>query len=445
MKIFHFKYTSAIWNNKTIVPLSLILLLTLPFDSIPLPIKAQFIPLTSLLCVMLLPALSLKKQMSFTPLCFAVITFFIFIAIHSILALLIESMFYAIEFTRIYAWLRQLMAVLAGISVFLILRLLFLKMSETSIVKAILIGALPSLFFCLLQIVSNIIDSTILLHLIETLREVLIPFGYNGQTRLSGLSFEPSTFAFYLDVIVLPFIFLVILEAKSFDILMNLFLVLTLTILGATFSSIGLVVLGCMLIISIFHNYKKKYFFLFILMIGGVYYILNLIFPYNYMILQIKLVLRGYMSDTLSDRFYGTISPFFKFFNSYIALGYGLGGTATHFYDIIPEQAQRFISSVRWENMPSLSTLMGRIFTETGLLGLTLFAMIPITGFMEINKIKKSVDITLRKNLLYVARIALIGTLAGYTIGFGSFALPYLWFWLALIDSRYILTIHKAP
>jgi len=131
-----------------------------------------------------------------------------------------------------------------------------------------------------------------------------------------------------------------------------------------------------------------------------------------------------------------------KSISSYSILGYGLGGTASYFSEIVPESAQEIIASVKWEGMPSLSTLVGRIFAETGLLGFILFLFIIKKTFWELNILLRK-KLPLDKHLfLSGARLGFFGTLMGIIFGFGSFHTPHLWLWIAVIDAQY-LKIHQ--
>jgi hypothetical protein len=47
--------------------------------------------------------------------------------------------------------------------------------------------------------------------------------------------------------------------------------------------------------------------------------------------------------------------------------------------------------------------------------------------------------------MLGAASLAIVGLVVGYTVKFGSFALPYMWFWLAYVDSRSLLSGREAP
>jgi len=177
-------------------------------------------------------------------------------------------------------------------------------------------------------------------------------------------------------------------------------------------------------------------FIVLLLFVGGFF----ILFPDNYAVWQMRSLLFGEWSLSITNRFYSTFGPFINSLSSYTLIGYGLGGTATHFPEIIPANAQEDIAAVSWEAMPNLRSLIGRILAEAGLIGLLLFAAIIILSLKELQHAHWASTDRLTRVFLKSARFALLSFLVGITLGHGSFALPYLWFWLAFVDSRYMLT-----
>jgi hypothetical protein len=132
-----------------------------------------------------------------------------------------------------------------------------------------------------------------------------------------------------------------------------------------------------------------------------------------------------------------TIGSSFTFF------GYGLGGTSTHLAEIVPPEGARAIAKVSWASMPNLKTLIGRIIAETGMLGLILFMYIFAISFREYNDITNAIKQESEMVAIKVSFISLMTTLFALSISYGSFATPYLWFWLAFIDSQ-LIKIHMS-
>jgi hypothetical protein len=115
-----------------------------------------------------------------------------------------------------------------------------------------------------------------------------------------------------------------------------------------------------------------------------------------------------------------------------------LGGTVSHFEDVLPKDVQAAVASVKWKELPNLSTLVGRIFAETGAVGFTLFCFICGVAFWEYRRTIHRVDDADDRKFLWSSRLGLIATLVSVAVAVGSFHMPYLWFWLAVIDARYI-------
>lgn len=423
-----------------LVAIGLLLILALPVESLPLPVRAQIIPLTSLLALPFLPFV--LKRIKVTPLMQAVIIFVLFTLLHSMVALFIDIGFLRAGTIRIYAWARQLAALLAGLAVFFVLRTALLYISDRALGSAVLVGAVPALALSLANVVWGVTGDKAAGILVTSVRSFLLPRGFNHPSRVSGLSLEPAHFAFYLAVIVFPIVLTRLRERKKSMALLCFSGLLT-TAFVWTFSTTGFIVLLSMLFGGIIFGVQRKLFLKLIVGIVVAITVMVSAFPSNYMIMQLRYLLSGLsggeFSLSITNRLYSSLGPFLTTFSSYTLLGYGLGGTASHFPEIIPPQAQEDIARVSWRGMPNLRTLTGRLLAEAGLIGLTLMSFVLFIAFRQLDLALKTPCDVPRRNLLQSGRFALVGLIVGYTIIHGSFALPYLWFWLAVIDSRYLL------
>lgn len=420
--------------------ISFLLLFALSFESIPLPIRAQIVPPTSILALLLLPFIITHTRL--TPLTKAVIFFVSFVLLHSLIALFIDVAFFGAEQLRILAWARQVIALIAGLSVFLVLKRTLTSVSDQLVIYAIILGALPALLLAILNIHWGITGGLWSGDIVTGIRSTLIPLGYNSPTRASGFSLEPSHFAFYLVVVFLPVCLTAIIVSNKrthWFILLGSALAAFIWTLSAT----GAIVLLAFVFSGIFLGPKRGIFIVIavVLLLSGIAFLI--LFPNNYMTHQINSLISGQWTGSIINRFYSTFAPFETMLSSYTSLGYGLGGTTTHFTEIVPPIAQQEIASASWEGMENLRTLTGRIVAETGLTGLSLYALIIIVCLQQLKSTiiveKCQTNIALLKS----ARLALIAYLVGSSIGHGSFALPYLWFWLAFVDSRYIISMRK--
>ena len=413
---------------------SFLLLFALPVDSLPLPIRAQVIPLTSLFAMLFLPFII--GRIHITPLFKMVILFSTFVLLHSVIALFIDYIILDRGEVRIFAWFRQVVALIAGLSVFFVLRRTLVHVSDRFVIYAVVAGALPALAVALLNILWGLGVSSLAGQIVTLIRTTLIPLGWTGPDRASGLSLEPSSFAVYLLVVIFP-ILVMLSNTGSWRIAVSIFAVV-LASLGWTFSVTGFAILLMMLLIGIFLGPRRVMFTLVMVLVAIMLTLFIHLFPQNYAVYQIDSLLKGQYTVSFVDRFYSTIGPFLSVFSSYSIIGYGLGGTVSHITEILPENITAAIMSARWENMPMLGTLIGRIFVETGFIGLSLFSLVVLAGLWEIRAILQREQNCSKKFFIRSARLALLATLMAYFITLGSFAFPYLWFWLAVIDSRYI-------
>ena len=128
--------------------ITFLLLFFLSIDSLPLPIQAQITPLTSLLALLFLPFTITCLRV--TPLLKIVIFFVVYALLHSVIALFIDLTALGAEEVRVFAWARQVIALLIGLSVFLVLRRILVSVSEQFIISAVIAGALPVLAIALL-------------------------------------------------------------------------------------------------------------------------------------------------------------------------------------------------------------------------------------------------------------------------------------------------------
>jgi len=425
---------TTIWQPSVMI--SFFLLFSLSFESIPLPIQAQIIPLTSLLAVFFLPFTMDRIRM--TPLFKMVALFSVFVLLHSVVALFIDVVASGAGEVRVFAWFRQVVALVMGLSVFFVLRRTLTSVSDRFIIYVIIAGALPALTLALLNVLWGLAGSAWAGVIVRDIRSTLIPLGYTSPSRASGLSLEPSHFAFYLVTIVIPICFVKLMMSRRLFQCIILF-GLVLTALVWTLSTTGFVTLFCFSLLGLLLGPERRLFgistSIVLLVVLGAF----ILVPNNYLVYAVKKLVSGQWGLSIINHVYGSIGPLLKGGSSYVLLGYGLGGIATHFKEIVPEVAWQSIQAVSWEGLPSLGSLFARILAESGLIGLLLFASVIIVSFRE-SKCKASRSINSpNRSLIRIGRLALIALLIGQTIGKGSFALPYLWLWLAIIDSRYII------
>ncbi len=422
-------------GNHWYVVIGAIMLLSLQFQTVPLGIKAQILPPSSLLALLFLPFM--LHSIPRSPLLSAVLLFGGYAAVHSSIGLFVDMMAIGGDM-RFVAWSRQFFALVAGVATFLVMRKAFLSMTDGQFLKFVVWGTIPALALAMLNILWGALGQGWAGAIVEGIRDWISPMGYTSAMRASGFSSEPSTFAAVLVVVVLPVI-LMLFSWRGYEKRYLALLVVTILAITWTFSSVGIILLLVLLFAGMFLGPGKRLmmkiasgFFLLLVMVVA-------LFPNNQIFRHAGSLLAGASNISFNDRYYGTVGPFMTTFSSLSMVGYGLGGTAVHFNEIVPANQRAAIMAVRWKEMPGLSTLVGRIYAEIGLAGLMLFLFFIFITFREIRATMRTGPPTVRRLFLATARLGFITTLVSLSTAFGSFHMPYLWLWMAVIDSRYIL------
>jgi hypothetical protein len=394
-------------------------------------------------CALPLVWVKLKKQ-ECSPLSRAIWVFVGFAFVHSVIALLIEVIVGNISYIRMLAWAKQCFTLAAGVSVFLVTRATIRQVSDRAVIRYVLVGSIPTLIVGYLNLVWGVTGSASLGSLVTALRLAFAPDGDVNPTRISGIAPEPSHFAFYLIIIVLPCILAALyggLPKMTYRIWL---LVASIALLG-TMSGTGFLIGAMTLIIGMKVNKSISAKNIIIISIGLMIMVgIVILIPNNYMAWQIEganhfAAGEGEASASLADSVFSTLGPFMRLPNSFTSIGYGLGGTATHLRSVLPSFAVDTIASVRSDSLPSLGTLIGKLVAETGLLGLFLFLRIIPRALSQL-RVLKSVNKhkTIGNGMALAVSFAIIGNLIGYALKQGSFALPFFWFWLGYCDGRYL-------
>jgi len=419
------------WKRAEVI--TFLLLVTLSVEHTPLPFRAQILPLTSILALAFLPVTVNKLEL--TSLFKVIMLFVAFVLIHSLFALLIDIVVLNVGDIRVLAWARQVIALGMGLAVFLVLRRTLISSSNRFVVYSIIVGAVPAILLAMLNILWYLTGNALAGDIVTVIRSAL-DYSFISPARVSGLSQEPAHFAQYLSIIVIPAASIAILTFKNRAFW---FIVLCACIVSFifTFSVTGFVVLMSAILSGILFGPRRELFVVLMIVLLGVTAVGLTLFDNNYAVIQVGRLF-GVWSLSITSRFYGAFGPFMKSFSSYTLLGYGLGGTATHFTDVVPEFVQSDVASVHWEDMPNLGPLIGRLLAETGLLGLILFTAIIIVCFREISFVSRHASNQTEILFIKIIRIGIIAYCIGPGLfGPGSFALPYLWVWLAVVDARY--------
>jgi hypothetical protein len=430
----------TIYNRGGIyVIIGILLILTMQFETVPFLTGVQIMPLTSILAFVMLPFIMYPVPR--TPLFNVTVLFIVFILLHSAVFLFIDIIT-GDSIIRLISWARQFIAVIFGISIFLILRICLLHLSDSDIVKYVIYGAIPPYLLVVVNILWGVAGQQWAGNIVIAVRTFVAPTGTYSPIRATGFALEPSHFATFIAILIVPLIF-VLIQQKKYTTPTILFILFTFVAFGWTFSLTGFIILFCVLVFGLFLGPNKRIILGISLIFISLLILAYIIFPENMIVRHLKMLLAGGVNISFDDRVYSTLSPFMTSFSSLTTIGYGLGGSVSHFLEIIPPEVQKSLLRVKWEHLPNLATLIGRIMAETGVLGLVLFTLIIYVGLKNIRILIRN-DNTLDNKVFYQsARLGLIGTVASLSFALGSFHLPFLWFWLAYIDSRIILYSEK--
>jgi hypothetical protein len=292
-----------------------------------------------------------------------------------------------------------------------------------------------SIIIGFLNFIWGFLNVQVIGEIVKGIRNFIAPYGYTSPFRSSGLLLEPSHFAAFIVIIIVPSL---IIYQKLYKKPAILILIVSFVSFLWTFSMVGFILLFLFAILEAILGPQRKYAI--IIGLGGVFlFIFVILFFSNTQIIRhLGTVITGNLSISIIDRFYSTFGPFLNLFSSFNIVGYGLGGSSYHLIEVIPKDLYIQIISVRWKELPSLGTLVGRVFAETGLIGLFLFFLIFTTGYKQVNKLIRFEDDEILKTCYKIVRIGYILSFLSFFFVFGSFHQPYFWFWLAVIDSVFI-------
>ncbi len=424
----------AMWESRFHVILGVLLLATLQFQTLPIPVGVQMMPLTSLLAVLFLVFVIHKIDRSL--LLTTIFVFVLYAIIHSIVALAAD-LSRGESALRFYSWARQIAALIAGFSVFLVLRASLQHFSNKMIAWAVIIGSIPALLLALLNIAWGGLKQSWAGVVVDGVRSFIAPLGYTSSMRASGFSEVPAMFAVVIAFVLLPLLFYLHQRGTRRGLVL-LLLLIVLIAFAWTFSIVGVLLILCLAFAGFLLGPKRTFFakiglFFLAAMVGVL-----VLFPSNQILRHARSLVLRQSNVSFTDRYYGTVGPFMMSYSTLTMFGYGLGGTVSHFEDVLPKEVQAAVASVKWKALPNLSTLVGRIFAETGAIGFALFCLILGVGFREYQQTLRRARDPDDQLFLLTSRLGLIATLASVAVAVGSFHMPYLWFWLAVIDARYI-------
>lgn len=416
------------------VPLGGLLLMTLQFQTTPAPFAVQIIPLTSLLALLFTPFIISDIRRS--PLLMMMGVFVAFVLIHSLVLLIIDLAAGEPQL-RFFSWLRQFAALLAGFSVFLVLRETVQHLTDRQVVRYIVWGSLPALLLGIVNILWGGFQQKWAGTLVTGIRSFVAPLGYTAPLRASGFSQEPATFAAVIVIVLFPVLFYMY-EVKYRAWKIILYFVLVVLAFVWTFSVVGVALFAALVAVGIVFGPRRKFFgrigiISVAVLIAGLFLI-----PSNQILRHGRSIVLGQSNVSFIDRYYGLVGPFLMTFQTYTVIGYGLGGTVSHFEEILPKEVQSAVASVKWKELPNLSTLVGRIYAETGAVGLAFFLGALGVTFWEFRLTIARAREPGRRAFLSAGRLGFVLACVASAMTLGSFHMPYLWLWMAILDARFL-------
>jgi hypothetical protein len=413
--------------------------MTLQFQTTPAPFEVQIIPLTSLLALAFLPFIMFDIRRS--PLLLVMGVFVGYVLIHS-LVLLVIDLAAGEPALRFFSWLRQCAALIAGFSVFLLLRETTQHLTDRQITRYIVWGSLPALLLAIVNILWGGLNQQWAGAVVTGVRSFVAPLGYTAPLRASGFSQEPATFAAVIVIVLFPVLFYMYeVQYRMWKTILY-FGVVVLAFVW-TFSVVGVALFAALVAVGILFGPRRKFFrriglASLAVLVAGLFLI-----PSNQILRHGRSIVLGQSNVSFIDRYYGLIGPFLMSFQTYTVFGYGLGGTVSHFEDVLPKEVQAAVASVKWKELPNLSTLIGRIYAETGALGLAFFLGALGMTFWEFRRAMNRAREPNRVAFLFAARLGFILACVASAMTLGSFHMPYLWLWMAIVDARYLQSLNE--
>lgn len=395
------------------IKLSKLTIFSFPFEGtlFKLGLPLQTFPLTHFI---LIPFYSkFLSKIVLTPMSKILFFIFTYTTLVSLFLLFYEVIFLDSD-ERIYFFLRQFVSFLLGIIFFIFLRYLFLKHNNQKIFSTILKTIYIILPFVIFDIATN-------------------------ASRVMGPFSEPSHLAQYLAFIIIPTIMLHYryLSKKNLYLLVFIISIVAVLSFSSTFFIrlflifIGLAIFSRSIIIKFLVIFVIALFVLILL------YLLPILFEGNYITHMIGITINastegGQQSGSLIDRgsFFIMLYQLFSTmnFNIMTFIGYGFGGDTLYYTNFIPEEIAIVI--LKFKNFYSTTSFAGKIFIFSGIFGFCIYLYFVLITFRVVNKVF---------NNPYIIKSILFAVFMYTTFGLGPFTFLEFWFWLAYVDSRYIL------
>lgn len=305
--------------------------------------------------------------------------------------------------------IRQMLSFIAGVCLYLASSLVIKSLGFSKISKVILISSFPVLLAGVIQKISGI--------------------GYVAEGRVSAFFSEPAHYGDYLVLLLSPFLFNELVSLKNKQIRWKYFISVISLFWGLNLvfvqSGTALLKLGSliMLIFLIFPKFLKQK--IIIILASSILSVFCLIIENSYVSNLVEIGLRilknpeiFMSSHNFYDRFYPIVGSVKFLIESKNIFGYGLGADYFEWKNI-------FISSQYEAQLlmkPSgsfLNSNFSKLILYFGVLGIAWIVYLFKRAFKANSPFLK---------------IGFLNVILACFWGIASFAQPYLWFWLALVE-----------
>ena len=427
----------------------------------------------------------------------ALIWFVAYTTIHGLLLSLTDVASDDFGTDRFLSYVRQMVALIGGLSVFFFIRQLVTDSRPSKFAFWLLIGGIPAVVLSAMQPTGTYSPGGIFTTITVFVRSHIIGMDPN-MPRITGLSPEPSVLSGYIAVIAIPLaVGLIFAKRRPLQITGILGALTSVILILATYSGVGYFLLAIVATASII-VIPRKWRWHAVLVLGLIPiagYAALAYTPGNYLLGVIRetetftyiqsietptptvtptpmsteqptsaptaqptpvsrqwvrdlstplgisdpfLLFRsalGEKTGTVGSKLYSTTGPISNLTSLRGIIGYGLGGSSYH--------ATEFLSPLALDSFPgtglgrrvTLKSLLGKIVSETGLIGTLLFGWVIAAALTELRKILRLKGDRPESILARAAILSLLTLTLGSITAFGSLAIPYLWMALGITTA----------
>jgi hypothetical protein len=422
-------------SNKILIILSFLVLVFIPFDSIPI-LPSVYRPLSLIPMVVVFPFLIFKKIFRG----FETHEFFLILFI--LLSIFISYFQSLIRFNNLSGFFDSTITLLIGFGFYIIFDYLFNEFKKNYKDDYIsqtlkIIG-----YIFLIPLLFGIVEIFTLLNLVDPYFKNTLLSWISGRStsRIQMFSGEPAWAATQLSFLIPIYLSL---SHKSF--IFKILMLISFTLLVFTFSINGILILTLSLILFILRKFTSRKLiyiivsvFLFIILIPFVIYLLQTVFPTPiYFINRIIAILQGQFFD-FSNFLYRDGSTFIRIgypiigFYAFIlnpVFGVGIGNFRFVFPSVINQYFSNGLIFPEVQNgiemlIANPKMLLSRVLSETGLLGFFLL-------YKFLKPIYNKIILSKNHNTVFFLFLVMLNS----TLQFDSFAFVFLWLFIAFFNN----------